>query len=347
MIATTGRISMAAIAAAMALAVSMPPARADDAPPATAPLVTRPAAGLAANPFDLGPASRKAILPLPPAQSVEDGLKYDQDEKEILAAVRDHTRQLTDSGLYVLLRRAASLPQLDAGSLASLNQISGTSLMNSPEKYRGEPLHMTMRVYKMRPWTPGVEFKFNDRWPKDKPIWWMAGLEGTYKNKDAKRIVVLSLVDPKLALGEEDKPGESGEYIYNSGRQIDLAGIFYKTYSDQPASSQGTTAPMQDFPVIVAWQVERSGSIFGSTPWYWWVIFAGVSVLIVIGIVFFGNRLKASLRGGRGDRRFQSFRHKRVEEARQAALLADEQKVEEVDQALKEAAEQFKKDKAP
>lgn len=343
------------MAAGMTL-LALQTALADDAPPSSAP-ATAPASApsaTAAVEADEGmseetPASMPSSAsgpttidtsPLPPAKSLREGLKFDAAEETILSAIYDRNRSISDGALYVLLRRALALPQLNERQYESeLSQISYDSLMDRPKQYRGTPIRLTVRVSRVDKWTPGKQFRPHARWPKGKPIWWIGGLDLTGKQPSKKDIILLSVVDPTPWLGQPDQPDGS----YSVGRFLDVAGLFYKVYDDMSKGTEKYPSQLRSYPVIVAWQVGR-GEVpgEGSGNWMWWA--GAITMAIMIGLFFYFRRNASRIRRDTGTVGFRNYHPLRDVSAEEGK--GDQPPVDgEVDPALREAAERFKKEK--
>lgn len=318
------------------------------APPATM------SAGDAATQEEEPPATTTATTPayappntspLPMAASVAEGLQLDAAERIILDAVKDRSRNLTDSGLYVLLRRAIALPPLDAAHFDTLSTFNTEQLLTSPERFRGLPLRLAVRVYKVQEWTPGVEFRMQPRWPRERKIWCILGQDYTGKRPTRKDIVVLSVVDPRPLLGDPDKSEAGGTVaLYSVGRYLELAGVFYKVYGAMSLGNSKVPPAMTNYPVVVAWQVGKSEAGPDSMQWMWTAATLSLAALIFL-FFFFRHRAKqakiANPRVG-----FRGYRPMREEEPpppehKPPADEADQ----EVDPALREAAERYRKEK--
>lgn len=198
--------------------------------------------------------------PLPTARTVDEGLMLQADEQAILAAVRDRSQQLDEQALFVLLRRSAAMPHLTEEQFDGLAQIPAGRLLAEPAKFRCEPMRLRLKVFMMKQWSPGREIGTSPYWPADRPVWFLAGFDYTAGTPSEKPLAVLSIVDPSEALGRPERIGQAGESIYLPGRNLDLAGIFYKAWTDMSVGSQKNDEPavLTEYPVIIAWQIKSS-----------------------------------------------------------------------------------------
>ena len=73
----------------------------------------------------------------------------------------------------------------------------------------------------------------------------------------AQEIVVFSLIDPTELLGTPDAVSDKGECTYgDSGKLIELAGIFYKTYKHEMTDSKPGEARYRDYPLVLAYYLK-------------------------------------------------------------------------------------------
>jgi hypothetical protein len=239
----------------------------------------------------------------PPATSLAEGIAFTGDENIILSAVRDHSQQLDEQGLFVLLSQAAELPQLSRLDFDKLAQAEISQLLGTPEVFRGRPMRLRLRVFQAEKWTPGMEIGKSPRWASGKPVWYLTGLASVGDAQPGLPVIVLSAVDPSPVLGRPDRMGGGGEMLYPSGRSIELAGLFYKVFAglsidQQRASSLSQPAAMSEYPVIVCWQImppepvisEESKEIAG-------IVIAGLALLA--GYIYVRRRVGTMRRASR------------------------------------------------
>ena len=197
---------------------------------------------------------------LPPAGTVEAGLAFTADEMTILSAIRDRSSQLDEQGLFVLLSRAAALPQLSRQEFDKIAPAEIGRLLADPDAMRCRPMRLRLRVFKAEKWMPGLEIGKSPRWPADHPVWYLTGLDNTGSRPTKLPVIVLSAADPSAILGRPQRIGAGGEMLYPTGPNIELAGVFYKVFTgpsidQQKAASQSQPAPASDYPVVVCWQI--------------------------------------------------------------------------------------------
>jgi len=299
---------------------------------------------------DESPATTPAIAfsppdtaPLPPSATVKEGLRYDEAEQAILAATKDHIGNISDSGLYVLLRRAVALPQLEGPRYKALSTINADELLDRPAAFRGTPVRLLVGVYKVQEWTSGAkgQFHISPRWPRERKIWWIGGTDYTGETPSRRRIVVLSVVDPRPLLGEPLKIDAEGAAVYGVGRYLDMAAIFYKVYDDMSVGNEKSPPTKMSYPVFVAWQAQPTNT--GSDPMQWMWIAGAVSLAALIGLFFFFRQKAKQAKISNPNVGFRNYRPLREAEP---ALTKEAPTVKEepVDPALREAVERFQKD---
>lgn len=287
-------------------------------------------------------ASAPDTAPLPRAANIREGLRLDWAESMILQGVRDDSSQFIDNGLYVLLRRAACLPELNQAQYDSLSHINTDELMDAPATYRARPLRLSMRVYKVDKKWPGADFPTSPRWPRDKPIWWVGGADFTSK----RQIIVLSLDDPSPVLGEPETTQDGGKVLmYPMGPRLEVAGLFYKVYQDMSVGGERNPPALMSYPVIVGWQVGRTSLPSGGIDYMWFAALVSLAILAALFFVFrrrASQAKKATPNVGWGD--YRPLRDDAAAPSEKTSQ-ADNPDVQQVDPALREAAERFRKER--
>ena len=116
---------------------------------------------------------------MPALESIADRVKLTKMDKTVLDATRDGSRQIDDSGLYVMLSVAARARddlQLDPQQWDQLDRPAYLSLQADPGHYRARPLQMTLLISRMTKLKPGDGLSYNPSWPKDRTVWRLDGL---------------------------------------------------------------------------------------------------------------------------------------------------------------------------
>ena len=271
--------------------------------------------------------------PLPPARTIDEGLVLQADEQAILAAVRDRSQQLDEQALFVLLRRSAAMPHLTEEQFDSLARIPAGRLLAEPAKFRCEPMRLRLKVFMMKQWTPGREIGTSPYWPADRPVWFLTGFDYTGDTPSQTPLAVLSIVDPSEALGKPERIGQAGESIYLPGRNLDLAGIFYKAWTDMSVGSQKNDEPavLTEYPVIIAWQIKPTPPLISD------------EAKLAVGIVLATMAVAASylyLRRRNRPAGAKQLGIRRVAHAAQPAQAQHGEEENDIDPALKAAVEE-------
>ena len=299
--------------------------------PQTAP--TSPVATAAAtHPTSTTAAASQPVPPLTGVRerlaAINDALELPPQEADAYAVAIDRKTQLNDLALTMLMRRIATLPTLLAQDLKSLDQPSIASLLSSPQRYYGRPVRMRVYVLRVIKLTPGDDFAPTRYWGRDDGIIW----RWDCVNADAERpadepMMILTAIEPNTVLGVPNKVDDRGHRIYSPAKPLDIAGVFYKLYT-----TTNEVDTLQDYPVLLAWQVVGGrGSSGGPEPF----ISQTDAVVIAIGIIAIFVV-------------FAAFKRVREKHATASSPLSRSVRPEDfqVDESLKAAAEQYRKDKA-
>ncbi len=280
------------------------------------------------------PAPRDAL------EQIERILELDRREKLILSDVQDHSRQLDEPGLYLMLAKTARLGQLTDEQFRQLDQPAYRNLLKKPRRYRGMPIRMSVRAYAVKKLHAGAGGGLSPSryWPRDKTVWRMDCLhapEGQTRRKEPVRI--FSVADPAEMLGEPDKI-ENGEMIYSSGRRLALAGVFYKVYKGGTRKDKQADSPVV---VLLAWQFRSgSGGLFMQTASHPIVITAiAAAVLLAGGYIIVRRRISRIRRAQTAQREYRPRRHE-PPPREQAPAPEDDN----IDPLLKEAVEDFQRE---
>ena len=238
--------------------------------------------GLGAGDASTRPASRPAWLsaartqpaPLPAvrAGTVDEALAYRPDETTILQDVRDRDGQLDAPALYVLLRRAAMLPD-GPELLAEADRPNVKNLWRSPEGYRGKLVAVKGRFVQQKDWSDQAT---PTRWWA-KPVY-AAYVQETATGEGQTLIVMLA-----------HRPGKIGQ-----GAPVRVAGLFYKLVTLPEKDKPGQTG---EFPVLVAGQLFGTApAAGGGMPAELYVVF-GLVMLLLLGFALVRRRTSRSRRG--------------------------------------------------
>ncbi len=301
---------------------------------------------------ETAPAAPWAMPPLPAAKTLDEGLTLTHMERGILKSVRDFDRQDLHKPLFILLRRAAALPRLDAEQLDTLDRPSYRNMLKRPERYRGEPIRMTVHVSAVYEYSPDSQLRppATRWWPRDRTFWGLDCLKSSGKKAWDEPVVIYTHLDPTSILGK-GKPADNCTLYDPWKNKIELAGVFYKVYEAQERGDKKTDAKHRRmYPVIVAWQIDKARKApsppAADSRMY-------IILLIVAMLVFLFMYFKRVTRRQRqaGGAKYQSIRDlsKIVPQPEVVGepLSKDEQAGDaaEVDPDLKAAAEEYRKEK--
>jgi hypothetical protein len=254
-----GTLSAALLAVAL---LSAAPARGEPGVPSPATpngAGTQPAeAGISVT---ISGAPAAAAVTAAAVRSMADRLTITDMDRTVLDAVRDGTRQIDETGLYVglgIAARAAGNVQLDPQEWPQLDRPAYVSLLAEPKRWRGRPLQATASVFRVTKLMSGDGLNYSEFWPKDHPAWRMDGViseDGV--RRDDQPIMVFSVVNPAEFLGQAEPGDSKAETVYKKGPQIHVAAIFYKDLLRTEVAG-----PLRLYPVVMAWQLSRGEGAF-------------------------------------------------------------------------------------
>ncbi|MFO7908327.1 MAG: hypothetical protein R6U98_37165, partial [Pirellulaceae bacterium] len=173
---------------------------------------------------------------IPRAESVEEGLTFSDEQREIISTVRDHTSELTKLAFYLMLRHTASLPELSDEQMDALASPGYEDLLEYPSRRRARPVRMRIYPKLAKKLTPEKGLGRSRYWPGDRPVWRIDGLNATGESAINEPVVVFSVVDPTALLGEPTSVSQDGRMVYEAHFTVEVAGVFYKVWT---AESRG------------------------------------------------------------------------------------------------------------
>ena len=252
------------------------------------------------------PATRPALLPIVAAGSVEQALRYTDEEKTILADVHDRDGTLSTPALYLLLRRAQMLPA-GRGALTEADRPNPRNLWRRPADYRGRLVRLEGRYLGQDDWSAQAT---PTRWWGTRGVWLVYLVET--ETGDAGRIMVMLPRKPPVNL--------------RVGHRLQVAGLFYKV-----VELPGRDDPSQKkrYPVIAAQALFRPGGGAGGAgiPPQALLMFALV-VLLLVG--FFLLRRRTSRRPARAGKEYTPLRHEDADDAEQEPEPVDPELIRQV-----------------
>jgi hypothetical protein len=342
----SGRVAKIAVAmAALLTAAAAAPAqeRADTAPATTAP---------AAQPGPAGADEPRIVTTTPSLpsagddlreaagrQSFRDNLAIDDEEREALIAARGRPTQLDETGLFVMLAKAARVPGSSGYDPSRLARPLTGQLARHPQQFYNQPIRLRMLPFRVRKLERGKPLSYNRRWPidadSDGTVWWVTGFDADEQTQEP--LIVLSVTEPQIPGRPETL--DDGSILYKNPPIIEVVGIFYKMRRDRDQDGN-----VRDYPVVVAWEAaprltgDQPLSGGGRNTLFTSSTLIGLIGVVVLMLLFF---LRVRSRRGQATATYSNYRPLREEldelDREMARRRGDDI---EVDPALREAAEQ-------
>jgi len=268
-----------------------------------------------------------AALPLPVARTIQEGLDLTEEEKEALAAINQRPDQFDETGLYVMLRRVAALPRLDPEKWADELDMPSYKNLN---QFQGRPLHIKANLAQAYKVIPGhqSELSYSPFWPRGRAVWVLDCIVPLGNDYFRQPLRVFSVVEPPSLPPPQKTEKDLALYI-QPGPEIDVAGVFYKTYRGEDREGH-----RQQYPIIIAWQIEREtlqGTGLG--PFNPLNLALGLLAVLAVGYLF----LRSYLRNAAASR---TSKYKPLREEAQPQAAQDEEP-QAVDPLLQAAAEEY------
>ena len=194
------------------------------------------------------------------AAGASAALDFSDDERTILADVIDGDGQLDAAALYVLLGRAARMPD----EVWSPQSVSAANLLAEADAYRARPVRVDLRVYRVSRWAAAEQTA--TRWWSPADVWRVDCLG---EPSEVPLRVYLTGPPARFAAGE-----------YPNGPRAAVTGLFYKLArlsKDAPAPGE---SPTRLYPILVARNLVTPGgsAVWDRWPTSVWVVAAGVAV---------------------------------------------------------------------
>ncbi len=186
--------------------------------------------------------------------SFADALKLTQAEATALADVADKSPQLDETAFYIMLAKAARIAERTDQDHSLIDSPAAVQLLDAPRRWRGWPVSLGVTIYRAEKLQGHKHLSASPNWPVNKPVW---KLSGTAMGDPNITIVAFSVTDP-LMLGEPDstETDAAGVIIatYDKGSAAEVIGFSYKTWS-----TKDTEGRLQNYPIVVAWKIARTG----------------------------------------------------------------------------------------
>ena len=195
-------------------------------------------------------------------RTMADRLGITNMEKTVLDAVRDGSRQIDETGLYVglgIAARAAGNIQLNPDEWPQLDRPAYVSLLAEPKLWRGRAVQTTVSIFRVTKLMSGDGLNYSDFWPKDHPVWRMDGVLSDGPVAADQPIIVFSVVNPGEFLGRGQPGAGKAEMEYTKGPRVRVAAVFYKNLID--TNRKGA---VRAYPIVMAWQLSRGDESFAS-----------------------------------------------------------------------------------
>lgn len=196
---------------------------------------------------------------IPRVESVEEGLTFTDEQQDLISATQDRTGWIGEPALYLLLRHAASLPELSAEQMNSLASPDYDSLLEYPSRHRARPVRTQVQPVVVEKQTPDAGLGRSQHWPGDRPVWRIDGLNVRGKVvMENEPVLVFSVADPTEMLGEPTRTDDDGRMVFEDSFTIESAGVFYKVWTAESRGDEDRPAQRMDYPVVVAWQLRHA-----------------------------------------------------------------------------------------
>ena len=195
-------------------------------------------------------------------RSMADRLAITGMEKTVLDAVRDGSRQIDETGLYVglgIAARAAGNIQLNPDEWPQLDRPAYVSLLAEPKLWRGRAVQTTVSIFRVTKLMSGDGLNYSDFWPKDHPVWRMDGVLSDGPAAADQPIMIFSVVNPGEFLGRGQPGAGKAEMEYTKGPRVRVAAVFYKDLIDTDRKGA-----VRLYPIVMAWQLSRGDESFAS-----------------------------------------------------------------------------------
>ncbi|HUS91479.1 MAG TPA: hypothetical protein VM695_06490 [Phycisphaerae bacterium] len=281
-------------------------------------------------------------LPAPAARAIRpiaSRIELTEQEKTILGDLQDRTEKFDEPALYVMFAIAGRMTKMDPIEWEELDRPAYVNVLADPNRYRVTPLRMRVQVHYVRKLQPGAGLNFSEFWPKDRAVWELDCVQSDTPYQKDKPLRLYSIADPVEFLGQPDEIDSYKQWKYNRGREIRIAGLFFKLLRTRDRDGE-----LRDYPEIIVWQFSRTMPSFGGGTWDAGKLSQLVPLLLLVialGLGFYFTRRRlARLR--QQDRPPPRMRQARQTAGRPQGQDSDKASVDgSVDPDLAAAAEQY------
>lgn len=281
------------------------------------------------------PSSGPALSAL---QQMHTALALSPKDGLLVSSLNDGPDPLEQNAFYRMMRIVADIPPLSQSELRQLDAPAWANLLRDPNRYRGKPVRMKVRVYVVRKLTWGEGLRANPYWPAEKPLY---ELHATTDGSPDEPLLLYSAVEP-TKLGEASETLDDGTERYKSGPAYEIAGVYLQYYTGKTQID----GAKRNYPVVSAWQIEPSkhdaGSFFGpftmQEQLYTWGA-ALVVLIAAVGMFVFVQRRIRRPSAARQGVVFKKYKPLRDEEPEDKS-----EDDEYVDPDLSSAVEEYQRD---
>jgi len=284
-----------------------------------------------------------------PREAVDRILVLTDDEQDALDVAQTRKQDYEETALYMMLNRAAQLPQLPREQFAQLQRPPYRSLLDHPGRYAGQPVRLTVLVSTVFKETSGTHHDPDLLWPRGRERWMIRCLDAD--GEVQQPMLVVSLVDPAVLLHKPLSDADEPVQEFNAAiAPLELAGVFYKVFEARESGTPEHPAPAspRPYPLIIAWQLgvpADKPAAPGVVP----MTMAGAIFIAVIALlvafVFLARHIRRTRRrpGGWGGPLWPD-RYRPLRDVTQDTPGDDEREADEVDPQLKAAVEDWRKE---
>lgn len=264
-------------------------------------------------------------------------IELTEKEKILLGDVRDRDGQLYEPPMYKLLAKMAEMKKPGSSDFDNLPWPGYRQLLDHPSIYRAQAMRVRLNVITVEK-IIGVHSLY---YPKDKPYWLLHCFNAASKVPPLEPLIVICPFDPTEVLG---KPNVSDkEYRYDAGRQVELAGVFYKIQRQKSRGWEKRKPELCNYPVFIGWDI-RHTDVKATTG-----DIRKIMILLIVAAMaatfFLLRRHVKRLKGAGKSEESEPYKPSRYEPERQETESQDDELAEvEIDEELTKAVQEFQKE---
>lgn len=298
--------------------------------------------------------------PLTPMGQVDAVLKLTPPEADALFATQAIPTPDFDTAVYMLLKKATELPQLDQADFDRLFRPEYTTLLTNPEPYVGRPIRLDVYIGEVVKYTSGVNLTPSADWPAGQDVW-MILCYNVHSEVGDQGLQIYSVVDPMPLLPKATQTKDIGGVAHyrwsrKAPPKLSVAGIFVKVFrapikgADWDERPDPSDVEIRDFPLVIVWQIADPNADANAAG-NWDAIFkAGLIAFVAalgLGVFIYMNmRIRrdrpAATRRGIGQ--LAGYKSLRGEGPVEEEFFPEDEDADAIDPELKAAVEGWKKD---